>query len=482
MNTVAGALCSRHAARAGRALAALATALLTYFLPQPVLGHQLNQRYEAPLPLAAYIAGAGIAVAMSFLFVIMRPAPPRSDAERDAERDAEPEMEEARQRRVVPRWTRLALKAVGLIGWLWIVAQTIFGGSGDGDVSSLFLWVYGWVGVALISALVWPIWAWLNPFTTISEVLSWVARTLRLSGGAPADYPQWLGRWPAVIGFIVVVWLELVFRIAGGQTLGLFLIAYTFVTVAAMGVFGRETWRANGETFSVWFELLNRLAPFGLGREPEDAVVVRRDFASRLTSARWTLDELVLVALATGAIIFDGLSQTQFYFDFVIARSPIADPVVRDSITCFLFLGLITVVVLAVARVLTVPAVAAGLLPVAVGYLIAHYLTFLTIDGQRIIAALNDPLMTGDNLLPANLGFWQPASFIPTSLVWTIQLGAVIGGHIYGAWAGHAVLARERGRAPAMQQLPLAVVMVCLTALTLWSLGQDVLVTAPPTG
>ena len=31
---------------------------------------------------------------------------------------------------------------------LWIVAQGIAGGSSDGDVATLFLWVYGWVGLA----------------------------------------------------------------------------------------------------------------------------------------------------------------------------------------------------------------------------------------------------------------------------------------------------------------------------------------------
>ena len=99
--------------------------------------------------------------------------------------------------------------------------------------------------------------------------------------------------------------------------------------------------------------------------------------------------------------------------------------------------------VLGVARLLGVRAVAAGLLPVAVGYLIAHYLTFLLFDGQRIIAALNDPLLRGDNLLPFDLGFWEPTCFIPVSIVWSIQLAAVVGGHIVGAWAGHAAWSEE---------------------------------------
>jgi hypothetical protein len=219
---------------------------------------------------------------------------------------------------------------------------------------------------------------------------------------------------------------------------------------------------------------------------PRLDAVVRRPFASGLLNAPWDVGDLVLIALGTGAIIFDGLSQTQVYFDVFVVSSPLGtDPVVRESITATVFLGGIVLIVLGVARSLTVRAVAAGLLPVAVGYLIAHYLTYLLIDGQRIVLALNDPLLRGDNLLPGDLGFWQPTSFIPTSIVWTIQLAAVVGGHIVGAWAGHTVLTQDEGRqnlatrSPVMRQLPLAVLMVCLTTITLWSLGQAVIVATP---
>jgi hypothetical protein len=133
-----------------------------------------------------------------------------------------------------------------------------------------------------------------------------------------------------------------------------------------------------------------------------------------------------------------------------------------------------------VARILSIRAVAAGLLPVAVGYLIAHYLTFLIVDGQRILLAFNDPLGTGSSLLGIDAPHWQPVALLPVSIVWSIQLAAVVGGHIYGAWAGHAALIGGAGRAALRRQLPLAVLMVGLTTITLWSLGQAVIVERPP--
>ncbi len=446
-----------------RVAAAVAAPIFLLALPTVVLAHQIDERYAAPLPLLVYVGGAALAVAMSFVFVILRNAPAPASAA-------------AAKPRTVPRWSRLALQAIGLIGWLWIVAQTILGGVGDGDVASLFLWVYGWVGLALISALGGPIWSWLDPFATIHQILAGVAGTLGISGGESAPYPAWLSKWPAVIGMAVIVWLELVVRLEGGRSLGLFLIAYTVITVAAMAYFGRAAWRANGETFSVWFDVLGRLAPYALEGAPESGRVVRRPYASGLMSAQWSLADLAQVTLGTGSIIFDGISQTQAYFDLFVKNGLFGSTEVRDSVTAIVFLGGLMAIVILMARRLGVAALGAGLLPVAVGYLVAHYLAYLLVDGQRIIAALNDPLLRGANLLPFDLGFWEPSLFLPTAVLWSIQLAAVVGGHIVGAWAGHAQMARGKGGTTVAAQLPLAILMVALTTITLWSLGQAVLI------
>lgn len=447
--------------RIAACLGGLATLLLA--LPATVLAHSLTERYQAPLPLIVYVAGAGLAVAMSFVFVMLRNAPPAGESHLvDA------------PARTVPAWLRGLLHALGLLGWLWIVAQALLGGSGEGDVASLFLWVYGWVGVALVSALLGPAWAWLDPFSTLHRMVGWIGARLGMSGAEPAEYPARLGRWPAAIGFAAVVWIELVGRIEGGRPLGMLLIAYTLLTLAGMSYFGRATWRSNVEVFSVWFGLLGRLAPITLVGEPESARVRRRPFGAGL-SGSWSTDQLVIVVLATGAIIYDGLSQTQIYFDLFGGISFFGLPIIRDTVVAFVFLAALVGIVLLVARRLSTAALGAGLLPVAVGYLIAHYLSYLLVDGQRIIAAVNDPLLRGDNLLPFALGFYEPQVFLPAAVLWSIQLAAVVGGHVVGAWAGHAALAGDGERAEPIRQLPLAALMVVLTSLTLWSLGQAVL-------
>ena len=144
-------------------------------------------------------------------------------------------------------------------------------------------------------------------------------------------------------------------------------------------------------------------------------------------------------------------------------------------------LGLVVLLAFAVARTVGLGAVGAGLLPIALGYLIAHYLTYLLIDGQRILIAISDPFQKGWDLF--GTAFWQPSgAWLPPGLIWTIQLAAVVGGHMLGAWGGHVVAAADAPPgigviALRRRQLPLAVVMVGLTTLTLWSLGQAILVT-----
>ena len=64
----------------------------------------------------------------------------------------------------------VSLRVIGLIGWTWIVAQAIAGGSSDAAVATLFLWVYGWVGLAIVCALIGPAWHFLDPFSTLHDL------------------------------------------------------------------------------------------------------------------------------------------------------------------------------------------------------------------------------------------------------------------------------------------------------------------------
>lgn len=456
------------------ALAALAA-------PATAVAHQLTGRFASPIPLGAYLVGAGLAVGASFAIVFFRGGA------------AVPAVATTPARIVrVPGAVRGGLIAIGLLAWLLVVIQLIVGEHGEGDAASLFLWTYGWVGVALVSAFIGPAWLWLDPFATLHRIGAAAAARLGVSGGAASPYPERLGRWPAVVGFAVFIWLELAMPATrSGAGLALVLVAYTVVTLVAMAQFGRETWRRNGEVFSVWFGLVGRLAPLATVGSSDDPALLDgrprrlriRSFASGLLEPGGDLESLTLAALSTAGILFDGLSQTQQYFDwFGIPTIP------EQTLLLFAWLGLIVSLALGVARIVGIRPLLAGLIPIAIGYLIAHYLTFVLFDSQRIVLLVTDPFGLGWDLL--GVGEFEPATgWLPGAVAWSLQLVVVVGGHVIGAWAGHAVALREaagpdgrispaEARAVRLRQVPLALLMVGLTALTLWSLGQSVV--APP--
>ena len=448
--------------RAGRLIGIAAVTVVTLFAPALVAAHALAKSFESRLPLAVYLVGAAAAVALSFVFVLVR------------DLRAEPPRTVGRPRSV-PAPVRGLLRAVGLLGWAWIMVQAVLGGESTAEVSRLFTWVYGWVGVALISAFLCPIWTWLDPFSTLHSLGARALRAIGMEGLAPAALPESLGRWPAVAGFAGVVWLELVASGAGSRTLALVVGGYTVYTLAMMAQYGRRTWTERGEIFGVWFHLIGRLAPFAPDPDGDgdSRVLVRRPFAAGLLEGGWAISDVVLVGLGTGSILFDGLSQTQVWVSAFGLPATLPQTLLLAA-----FLGLIVGAALVVARFVGVSATGAGLLPISIGYLLAHYFTYLLIDGQRIVVAISDPLQQGKDYF--GTAFFEPTgTWLPPSLVWTLQLAAVVGGHMIGAWSGHVVAARDALSAGAAairevrrRQVPLAVVMVALTTLTLWSLGQ----------
>ena len=162
----------RFGATLGLAAASAAVALAA---PAVVAAHQLTGRFTSPIPLGAYLIGAALAVAASFAIVVLRGGAP-------------PERAALRQDRTVrvPAALRGGLAGVGLLGWVWIIVRSVvLGGPSEGDVASLFLWTYGWVGLALVSAFIGPAWTWLDPFSTLHRLGAWARRRSGRPGAAP---------------------------------------------------------------------------------------------------------------------------------------------------------------------------------------------------------------------------------------------------------------------------------------------------------
>jgi hypothetical protein len=109
--------------------------------------------------------------------------------------------------------------------------------------------------------------------------------------------------------------------------------------------------------------------------------------------------------------------------------------------------------------------------PIIVGYMTAHYLSYLVEYGQTTLIQLSDPLGKGQNLLgTANwtVDYWL--SYHPGFLA-DVKVVAVVLGHIVGVVAAHdRALELLPKRHQVLGQLGLLVIMVAYTATGLYLL------------
>ena len=444
----------------------------------PPSGHQLTGTFESPIPLPVYLAGAAAAVALSFAVVFLRDVPSFGSAEERV--------------RTVPRWLRAGLRALGLVAVAWLLAQAVVGGTSEADVSGLFLWTYGWVGLALVSALVGPAWSWLDPFSAVHDIGAAILRRAGIRGWTAATYPARLGRWPAVAGFAAIIWLELVVTGgAGGRTLVAGFAAYAAITLIGMAQYGRDTWRANGEVFTVWFGLLGRIAPFALAGPPEAGLVRRRPYGAGLLDRGWSAADVALAAIAVISVLYDGLSQTQPWFDLVGLPG-----LVGTTLILAVFLGGGAALALGVARLVGAPPLARprGSPPSGRGSSRSRPATWpattsrrssSTASGSRSPSRIPSSRAgtcsgrrSSSRCRRSSCRAWSGRSSSGPSSAATCSVRSP------ATWPPSRGDRRRRSRPPQLRavrlrQLPLAVLMVGLTMATLWSLGQALVVEPP---
>ncbi len=109
-------------------------------------------------------------------------------------------------------------------------------------------------------------------------------------------------------------------------------------------------------------------------------------------------------------------------------------------------------------------AFAHSIVPIVVGYVFAHYLTYLLEIGSRTLIQASDPLSKGWNIL--GTGDWSEITWLsyhPTLLA-NLKVLAVVLGHVIGAIAAHDRAIRLLPRQHHLTgQLPLLFAMVGFT-------------------
>ncbi|MGH3922890.1 MAG: hypothetical protein ACRDTT_08490 [Pseudonocardiaceae bacterium] len=103
------------------------------------------------------------------------------------------------------------------------------------------------------------------------------------------------------------------------------------------------------------------------------------------------------------------------------------------------------------------------LVPIAAGYAIAHYFSLLIFDGQLTLILASDPFARGDDLLGL-AGRTIDYTVISTSTIASVQITAIVLGHLVAAVAAHDRAVRLLPASAAVRtQYPLLAAMVALT-------------------
>jgi hypothetical protein len=462
--------------------AAVMTALvaaLVALTAGPAAAHGIGGRQDLPVPLSYFIVGAGTAIVISFVAL--------SASWREPRLQDGPGRRELRSR-VLTAPYRL-LPAVGLGGLLLVVtAGLIDGTESPTNVAPVLVWVYFWLVVPFLGALVGDLWRWMSPFRLIGR---WVN----------ADRPErpelldTVGYLPAAAAFVAFTWLELVWPDSSlPRTLALAAIVYTLYKVAITWWAGPETGIAIGGAFATYNHLFGAMAPIaaeplarvGVGaavpvtRAP--VTVVRRGWLRALPSLPARRGLTTFVVAMIGTVTYDGMSGTDWWRDWFGDTA---------GTTWFGTVALLATVAVIGAGYWAACAAAGRLaasqhrtgdiarsfahtlVPIAFAYAFAHYFTLVIFEGQGLLHAISDPFGLGWNLF--GTAEWTISYALiqgGTTWVWYVQVAAIVAGHVGGVVLAHDRALADFGDEVAVRtQYAMLALMVALTSLGLFVLA-----------
>jgi hypothetical protein len=482
---------------------------------RPALAHGFGPTYDIPIPLWLYLYGAAAAVVLAFL-----PLALFSRKERDADapyRYSRFDLFRVRLMRTIltSRLLTGGLRLLSVALFLVVVIAGLVGLQSGYNFAPTFVWVTWWVGLSFFTSFVGNLWPLVNPWRVIFDWAEVLARRVGYRDGLELDerYPEALGIWPAVGLYLVFVWIENVF--SGSyvpRNIALFALAYTLITLYGMAFFGKETWLRRGEAFSVFFDLLGRFAPTEVRVKDPDvcpgcdgcgddargkcvncyecfarAAPDERELNLRPPAVGLGLPEKVppggaaFVVVVLAGVTFDGLLQTPLWLE-IVRLTPVTQTL-GTILLPLLFLGIYLGFV-ELSRILgggevgfrrLAAAYAFSLVPIAIAYQMAHYYTYLLIQGQMIISLVSDPLGWGWNLF-GTADFEPRYGIVGAGFVWYSQVALIVAGHVIAVYLAHSIslrLLRDPVRA-FRSQLPMLVLMVLYTMTSLWILAQPI--------
>ncbi len=447
-----------------RGLVAVAAAVAV--LPGAVRAHALGgSRFDAPVPLPLLFAGAGVTVGATALWLGRTGRAPS----------------EARLTLgTVPESAVRALAVGARAGFaLLVLGAVLHGLVGRGvaaeNAATLFVWPVWFRGMALLVLLAGNVWPVLCPWRALYDGL------VALEGREIAlfDDREWLGVWPAALGFLLVVGvLENLSVVPRSPRLTAGLVAgYTLWMVLGAVCVG-PAWFRRADPLGAFYRLLGRVAPVEYERSARGmSLSLRPPWRGCLDPVREG-GVVVLIVATVSTVSFDGLTATAPFRTVLYAtRDALGTGRLTGVLLYLAGMAAFVAVFVATCRAVerlggragTDPAMvfAPSVLPIAAGYEVAHNYPYVFRSLGRLVGVALEPLRSGLAL--------EPLGWLPLPAFWGSQVLLIVAGHVVAVVAAHVVAHERYGAERATRaHLPLVVLMVGYTVLSLWIVSQPV--------
>ncbi|HET7668335.1 MAG TPA: hypothetical protein VFK56_20165 [Mycobacterium sp.] len=387
-----------------------------------ILAHGLGGSTDLPIPLSYALIGAAWALTFTFAVVALAWRRPRFDPDKPG--------------RPLPGWVT-ALVDAPLTRWVVAIAALLFavwvaisGLSGPQDADNPLpgvFYVLLWVGLVALSLLVGPVWRVISPVRTAHRLMGQRSLGVR--------YPERAGYWPAAAGLFAFVWLELASPDPGSlSAVKIWLLAYVVVTLAGALCCGPR-WCARADPFEVYSVVASRLSP--LRRNRDGRIAVGNPF-DHLPSLPVRPGTVAVLAVLLGSTAFDSFSASPLWRGFVDSHTDSAAAATLLRTAGLLVFAAVVGGTFSLAARTTggvdrlrrreLPGLMAhSLIPIVIGYIFAHYLTYLVERGQQTVFSLF-------GLHDAQVHY--VLSMHPPVLA-TIKVACVVAGHIAAVIAAH---------------------------------------------
>jgi hypothetical protein len=435
----------------------------------PAAAHGVGGRIDLPLPAWQLAWAAGFAVASSFVILgVFWDSPRLADG---AAGEPLPGPVQVVGRAAIPL-TRL----IGLAAFAILLFATWRGSvNGAANIAPVAVYIAFWVGLQIVSALVGDVWRGFNPFYTLAD-LGAGARA-RITGTPMSAIDHGAGnQWWAVGAIFSFLWMELCYHSsASPRSIGVWLTLYTAAMVTGSMIWGRG-WVRDADGFGVLFTKLGAIAP--LFRDGDGRWRVRSPLAG-LAILPVRPGTVAFVVVVLGSTSFDGFTRSSIWLDVGSNRTGWELTAV-NTVGILFVIGAVALVYRTAIRVMSqvtgdgeldlARAFGPSLVPIAMAYAIAHYFSYLVLEGQVIFIHISDPFGRGWDLF-GTVDYIVDYTWLSTSTIAWIQTVAIAGGHVLGVTAAHDRAVERWDRTTAVRsQYPMLVAMIAYTVAGLFLL------------